>query len=104
MNLAPVAIPVFSAENYHAVMAALSGDEQDRLPYEQYLTNAEAHEEELRLTGVATRRIAVTPEALLSWCERHGRPVTRESISVYAADQLEELLAAEAAPVPETVE
>lgn len=105
MNLSNVAIPVFSEENYHAIMAALSDGERDRLPYDQYLMNAEAHEAELRETGVATRRIAVTPDALLFWCERHARPVSKESISLYAADQLAELLAGEAAgaPPPEPV-
>jgi hypothetical protein len=97
-NLSPVAIPVFSAESYHEVMALLPAEERDRLPYEQYLINAEAHENELRETGVETHRIAVLPDALLSWCERHGRAVTRESISLFAADLLENQLAAESPP------
>jgi len=97
--LSPVAIPVFSAENYHAIMTLLAVEEQDRLPHDQYLARAETHAEELRQTGVSTRQVAVTPAALISWCERHARPVTRESISLFAADQLAEQLVAEQQPV-----
>jgi len=103
-TLSPVAIPVFSEKNYHLVMAMLPADEQDLLPYDQYLLHAESHEGELQETGAETRRIAVTPAALLFWCERHGRPVTRESISLFAADQLSEQLAAETSPVIVPVE
>ena len=97
--LSPVAIPVFSAANYHAVMSLLPVEEQDTLPHDQYLAHAATHAEELRQSGVSTRHIAVTPDALLSWCERHARPLTREAISLFAADQLAQQLAAEEQPV-----
>ena len=88
--LVPVAIPVFSPEHYDLVMRAVAEDQAEAaLSYDQYLTHLEAHESELREQGIVTRRIAVQPAALLAWCERHARPLTREAISLYAADELE---------------
>ena len=92
MNDVPaVAIPVFSAENYETVLQMLARVEEElHIPYEQYVASAEEHAAELQAEGITVHRIAVQPDRLRLWCERHNRPMDREAISLFAMAEMEE--------------
>ncbi len=90
-DVPPVAIPVFSAENYGKIMQLLTGvAEQAHVPYDQYVASAEQHIQQLQASGVTVHRVPVLPDHLIYWCERHNRPVDREAISLFAMAQLAE--------------
>jgi hypothetical protein len=92
MNDVPaVAIPVFSAENYDAVLQMLSrSEEEPHVPWEEYVASAEEHAAELQAEGITVHRITVLPDRLRLWCERHNRPMDREAISLFAMAEMAE--------------
>jgi hypothetical protein len=90
-EIPPVAIPVFSAENYQIVLEMLaegSDEAQAHVPYEEYVAGAEEHATELQASGVTVHRVPVHPDRLRYWCEKHNRPLDREAISLFAMAEL----------------
>lgn len=88
-DVPPVAIPVFASDDYEIILQMLSeSNEETRVPYEQYVTGAEEHAAELQASGIPVHRVRVLPERLRHWCEKHNRPLDRESISLFAMAEL----------------
>jgi hypothetical protein len=84
-DVPPVAIPVFAADDYETVLQMLSeSNEETHVPYEEYVAGAEEHAAELQASGITVHRVPVLPERLRYWCEKHNRPLDKESISLFA--------------------
>ena len=90
-DVPPVAIPVFSAENYDEILQMLSeGSDESHVPYDQYVASAEEHVAELEASGITVHRVSVLPDRLRYWCEKHNRPMDREAISLFAISEMNE--------------
>jgi len=90
-DVPPVAIPVFSEENYHVILQLLAeGSDEPHVPWEEYVAGAEEHAAELQASGVTVHRVAIHPERLRYWCGKHNRPLDREAISLFAMAEMNE--------------